>query len=92
MGQPETVRGRKRLTALGLTPLEGPADEVARAAAHRAFYEAERARYVQLAVNGLHLASSHALYGMLVQAIKDANGWDRLPADWPDEHPDWPRK
>jgi hypothetical protein len=92
VSQAEAVRGRKRLEALGLEPVDGPVDAAVRQAATRALYEAERARYVRLAEAGLHFAPGHALYGMLVQAVKDANGWDRLPEDWPSEHPDWPRK
>jgi hypothetical protein len=90
VSQADRRRGRMRLAALGLAPADGPSDESAREAALRAFYEQERARFIQLASHGLHLAPGQALYGMVVQAIKDANGWDRLPADWPSEHPDWP--
>lgn len=82
------VRGRRRLAALGLEP----ADAQAALEAQRALYEAERARYILLAQGGLHMASSHALYGMLVEAIKDANGWDRLPPDWPGEQLAWPQE
>ena len=90
VSQADRRRGRLRLAALGLAPEDAAPDPSAREAAQRRFYEAERARYIQLASNGLHLAPSHALYGMIVQAIKDANGWDRLPEDWPSEHPTWP--
>lgn len=92
MSQVERRRGRLRLEAAGLAPSDEPTDQSAREAAHRAFYEAERARFIQLASNGLHLAPGQALYGMIVQAIKDANGWSELPADWPSEHPEWPKK
>jgi len=90
MSQAEEVRGHKRLAALGLPPEDGPQDAVALESSHRAFYEAERARYIHLASGGLHMAPAGALYGMLVAAIKDAHGWDRLPDDWSDEHPSWP--
>lgn len=93
MGQVEQQRGARRLSALGLEPVDTPPTQdaqEARKAAHRALYEAERARFIQLAENGLHMAPGQALYGMVVQAIKDANGWERLPPDWPDEHPTWP--
>ena len=92
MTQAERRRGRLRLEALGLAPIDGPVDQSAREAAQRALYEAERARFTRLAENGLHLAPGQALYGMVVQAIKDANEWDRLPDDWPSEQPVWPRK
>lgn len=92
MSQADRRRGRLRLEALGFAPSDTPTDASAQEAAHRAFYEAERARFIQLAGGGLHFASGQALYGMLVQAIKDVHGWDRLPADWPSEHPDWPIK
>lgn len=85
-------RGRLRLAALGLAPSDGPVDQSAREGAQRAFYEAERARFLQLAANGLHLAPGQALYGMVVEAIKDENGWSELPPDWPSEHPEWPKK
>lgn len=90
MSQADERRGVQRLAAIGLPPEDAPVDRAAREAAHKAFYEAERARYIQLAENGLHFAPSHALYGMIVQAIKDANGWSELPPDWPAEHPTWP--
>lgn len=91
MTQAERRRGRLRLAALGLAPSDGPTDQSAREAAQRAFYEAERARFLRLAENGMHLAPGQALYGMIVEAIKDENGWTELPEDWPDEHPAWPR-
>ena len=87
MSQVERVRGTRRLQALGLEPQDA---QEASVEAHRAFYEAERARYVQLAQSGLHMAPAHALYGMLVAAIKDAHGWDSLPPDWSGEQPVWP--
>jgi hypothetical protein len=88
--QADQVRGHRRLAALGLPPQDAPIDEAVRQAAHRRFYEAERARYTHLAAGGLHLAPGEALYGMVVAAIKDANGWDKLPPDWLDEQPSWP--
>lgn len=87
MSQIEQVRGHRRLEALGVAPEDASGASLS---ALKDFYEAERARYIQLASSGLHLAPSHALYGMLVAAIKDAQGWDELPPDWSPEHPSWP--
>lgn len=87
MSQVERVRGSRRLEALGLAPQDASGSSLS---ALKSFYEAERARYVQLAQSGLHFAPSHALYGMLVAAIKDSQGWDALPSDWLPEHPQWP--
>jgi hypothetical protein len=80
---PAVQRGRKRLAALGIDP-DSDLDEI------QAFYERERARYLHLAENGLHFAPTHAIQGMLVDALKSAHGWSDLPEGWPSARIEWP--
>ena len=48
-------------------------------------------RFLDFAAGIAVCATGHA-HPQVVQAIKDANEWDRLPDDWPSEQPVWPRK
>ena len=80
---PQVQRGRKRLAALGIDP-EASLDEI------KSFYEAERARYIQLAENGLHMAPGHAVFGMLTDSLKASQGWSEMPDDWSPARVQWP--
>lgn len=82
--QEKKNRARQRLLALGVDPSLTDADAV------HSFYEDTRGRYINLAAEGLHFAPTHALYGMLVDALKDYYGWDYLPEDWSPAMPAWP--
>lgn len=82
--QQRKARALARLKALGLDPSETDLD------AAKAFYEARREEYVRLATEGLHFAPTHALYGMLVEALKDHYEWNYLPDDWSKAMPAWP--
>jgi hypothetical protein len=83
INDPTVQRGRKRLAALGIDP-DADLDEI------KAWYESERARYIHLAENGLHMAPTHAVFGMTTQALASAFGWSDLPADWSPARVQWP--
>lgn len=80
---PAVQRARKRLAVLGIDPDAG-LDEI------KAWYETERARYLHLAENGLHMAPGHGIYGMAIEALKGAHGWADLPDDWSPAQVHWP--
>lgn len=81
---PATQRARRRLAALGIDPATNDLEAI------RARYETERARYIHLAENGLHMAPTHAVQGMLVDALKAVHGWTDLPEDWSPAQVHWP--
>jgi hypothetical protein len=82
--QQRKARALARLKALGVDPSQADQESV------QGFYEERRAEYIRLATEGLHFAPTHALYGMLVEALKEHYGWDYLPDDWSPAMPAWP--
>lgn len=81
---PPVLRARRRLIALGIDPGAEDLSTVGQ------WYETQRAHYLRLAEHGLHLATGHALYGMTVDALLAAYGWQELPADWSPARIVWP--
>jgi hypothetical protein len=81
---PQALRAKKRLRALGIDPDAADLEDV------RQWYEARREYYINLAEEGLHMAPTHALHGMSVDALKTAFGWTDLPEGWSSAQVEWP--
>jgi hypothetical protein len=81
---PQALRAKKRLRALGIDLDTADQEQV------RQWYETERARYIELAEAGLHMAPQHGLYGMVTDSLKAAFGWNDLPEGWSAARVEWP--